>query len=206
MTAGAYVALAATFAVFALTPGPAVAAIVARAVADGAKPALALNAGVLTGDLLFLGLAAAGMAAAARSVSEVFTVLRWLGVAYLTWQGVVLWRTRPRVVVPVEGARHEAHYWRNYGAGLLLMFGHVQAILFYAALLPGFVDMATLTAVDLGLIALLLLAIVGGANATYALLAARARGFFSDERAQRALHRVAGSMMFVAAVLVATRV
>jgi threonine/homoserine/homoserine lactone efflux protein len=136
----------------------------------------------------------------------VFTVLRWLGVAYLTWQGVVLWRTRPRVVVPVEGARHEAHYWRNYGAGLLLMFGHVQAILFYAALLPGFVDMATLTAVDLGLIALLLLAIVGGANATYALLAARARGFFADERAQRALHRVAGSMMFVAAVLVATRV
>jgi threonine/homoserine/homoserine lactone efflux protein len=78
MTAAAYVALAATFAVFALTPGPAVAAIVARA--------------------------------------------------------------------------HEAHFWRNYGAGLLLMFGHVQAILFYAALLPGFVDMATLTAGELGLI------------------------------------------------------
>ena len=206
MTAAAYVALAATFAVFALTPGPAVAAIVARAVADGAKPALALNAGVLTGDLLFLGLAAAGMAAAAKAMSEVFTVLRWLGVAYLTWQGVVLWRMQPRVASPVDGVRHEAHLWRNYGAGLLLMFGHVQAILFYAALLPGFVDMATLTAGELGLIALLLLGIVGGANAAYALLAARARGFFANERAQRALHRVAGSMMFVAAVLVASRV
>ena len=206
MTASACLALAATFAIFALTPGPAVAAIVARAVADGAKPALALNAGVLTGDLLFLGLAAAGMAAAARSMSEVFTVLRWLGVAYLVWQGFVLWRTQPRAAMPVAGARHEAHLWRNYGSGLLLMFGHVQAILFYAALLPGFVDMATLTARDLALIALLLLAIVGGANATYALLAARARGFFANERAQRALHRVAGSMMFVAAVLVATRV
>ena len=206
MTAAAYVALAATFAVFALTPGPAVAAIVARAVADGAKPALALNAGVLTGDLLFLGLAAAGMAAAAKAMSEVFTVLRWLGVAYLTWQGVVLWRMQPRIASPIDGARHEAHFWRNYGAGLLLMFGHVQAILFYAALLPGFVDMATLTAGDLGLIALLLLGIVGGANAAYAMLAARARGFFANERAQRALHRVAGSMMFVAAVLVASRV
>jgi threonine/homoserine/homoserine lactone efflux protein len=81
----------------------------------------------------------------------------------------------------------------------------VQAILFYAALLPGFVDMATLTTGDLALIALLLLAIVGGANAAYALLAARARGFFANERAQRALHRVAGSMMLVAAVLVATK-
>jgi threonine/homoserine/homoserine lactone efflux protein len=205
MTASAYVALAATFAVFALTPGPAVAAIVARAIADGAKPALALNAGVLTGDLLFLGLAAAGMAAAAKSMDEVFTVLRWLGAAYLVWQGIVLWRTRPRLVTPTDGASHEAHLWRNYGAGLLLMFGHVQAILFYAALLPGFVDMATLTTGDLALIALLLLAIVGGANAAYALLAARARGFFANERAQRALHRVAGSMMLVAAVLVATK-
>jgi threonine/homoserine/homoserine lactone efflux protein len=205
MTAGAYVALAATFAVFALTPGPAVAAIVARAIADGAKPALALNVGVLTGDLLFLGLAAAGMAAAAKSMSELFAVLRWLGVAYLVWQAIVLWRTQPRVVTAVYGVRHEAQLWRNYGAGLLLMFGHVQAILFYAALLPGFVDMATLTAGDLGLIALLLLAIVGGANAAYALAAARARGLFANERAQRALHRVAGSMMLVAAVLVATK-
>jgi threonine/homoserine/homoserine lactone efflux protein len=205
VTSSAYVALAATFAVFALTPGPAVAAIVARAIADGAKPALALNAGVLTGDLLFLGLAAAGMAAAAKSMDEVFTVLRWLGAAYLVWQGIVLWRTRPRLVTPTDGVGHEAHLWRNYGAGLLLMFGHVQAILFYAALLPGFVDMATLTTGDLALIALLLLAIVGGANAAYALLAARARGFFANERAQRALHRVAGSMMLVAAVLVATK-
>ena len=79
MTASAYLALAATFAVFALTPGPAVAAIVARAIADGVKPALALNAGVLTGDLLFLGLAAAGKAAAAQSMSDVFPVLRWGG-------------------------------------------------------------------------------------------------------------------------------
>ena len=206
MTLGALVALAATFAVFALTPGPAVTAIVARAITDGAKPALALNAGVVTGELLFLGLAAAGMAAAAKSLGELFTVLRWLGVIYLLWQGMALWRTRPRVAVSVEAAGHETHFWRNFGAGLLLMFGHVQAILFYAALLPGFVDFANLAPAELGLIAVLQLVIVGGANSAYALLAAQARGFFANERAQRALHRVAAAMMVVAAVLVATRV
>jgi threonine/homoserine/homoserine lactone efflux protein len=206
MTLGALVALAATFAVFALTPGPAVTAIVARAITDGAKPALALNAGVVTGELLFLGLAAAGMAAAAKSMSELFTVLRWLGAIYLLWQGVALWRTRPRVAVSIDAAGHETHFWRNFGAGLLLMFGHVQAILFYAALLPGFVDLANLAPAELGVIAVLQLVIVGGANAAYALLAAQARGFFANERAQRALHRVAAAMMFVAAALVATRV
>ena len=206
MTPGVFLALTATVAVAALTPGPAVAAIVARAIADGARPAMAINAGVVTGDLLFFGLAAAGMAAAAHSLGDFFTVVRWLGAGYLAWQGIALWRARPRVAVPVEGAGHESHLWRNYGAGLLLMFGHVQAMLFYAALLPGFVNLSTLAASDLALIALMLLVVIGGINSGYALLAARARGFFANERAQRALHRTAGTLLLVAAVLVATRV
>jgi threonine/homoserine/homoserine lactone efflux protein len=85
------------------------------------------------------------------------------------------------------------------------MLGHVQAMLFYAALLPGFVDLAALTPGDLALLAAMVLVIFGGTGAAYAVLAARARRFFADERAQRAVHRAAGAMMFAAAVLVATR-
>ena len=206
MTPGVYLALGATIAVAALTPGPAVTAIVARAITDGVRPALAINAGVVTGDLLFFVLAAAGMAAAAHSLGELFTVLQWLGAAYLVWQGITLWRFTPRTVTPVGDAAHESHFWRNYGAGLLLMFGHVQAMLFYAALLPGFVDFSRLTVWDIALIALLLVVVIGGINAGYAVLGARARHFFADARAQRTLHRVAGTLMLLAAWLVATRV
>jgi threonine/homoserine/homoserine lactone efflux protein len=101
---------------------------------------------------------------------------------------------------------HESHFWRNYGAGLLLMFGHVQALLFYAALLPGFVDFSRLTAWDIALVALTLVVVIGGINAGYAVLGARARHFFADARAQQTLHRVAGTLMLLAAFLVATRV
>jgi threonine/homoserine/homoserine lactone efflux protein len=205
MTPGVYLALAATIAVAALTPGPAVTAIVARAITDGVRPALAISAGVVTGDLLFFALAAGGMAAAAGSLGELFTVVQWLGAGYLVWQGLLLWRFQPRAAAAIEGAAHESHFWRNYGAGLLLMFGHVQAMLFYAALLPGFVDFARLTVTDLALVALTLIVVIGGINAGYALLASRARAFFSDDRAQRALHRVAGTLMLLAALLVATR-
>ncbi len=207
MTPSVFLALTATVAVTALTPGPAVTAIVARAITDGVRPALALNAGVLTGDLLFLAAAAAGMAAAASTFGEYFKLIQWLGAAYLAWQGFKLWRTRPRTAaVTADGTRHETPFWHNYGAGLLLMFGHVQAMLFYAALLPGFVDMTDLPAVDLGVTALVIVVVLGGVNTGYALLAARARGFFADARALTALHRVAGTLMFVAAYLVATRV
>ena len=86
------------------------------------------------------------------------------------------------------------------------MFGHVQAMLFYAALLPGFVDLASLTWADLGALAVMLVVVIGGVNTAYALLAARARRFLADARAQRVMQRVAGTLMLVAAALVATRV
>jgi len=205
VTPGVFLTLTATVAVAALTPGPAVTAIVARAIADGPRPALAINAGVVTGDLLFFALAAAGMAAAARTFGDFFMVVKLLGALYLAWQGVSLWRATPRIAAS-DGTGHENHFWRNYGAGLLLMFGHVQAMLFYAALMPGFVDLATLTWTDLGLLAAMLMIVIGGVNTGYALLAARARHFFADEPAQRALLRVAGTLMLVASALVATRV
>lgn len=204
MTPGVFLTLTATVAVAAITPGPAVTAIVARAISDGARPAMAINAGVVTGDLLFFTLAAAGMTAAARSLGEFFTILQYLGAAYLLWQGVTLWRARPRVTVDGNPG-HEAHFWRNYGAGLLLMFGHVQAMLFYAALLPGFVNLARLTVRDFALLAAMLIVVIGGVNAAYALAASRARGFFANARAQRTIRRIAAMLMLLAAVLVATR-
>jgi threonine/homoserine/homoserine lactone efflux protein len=204
MTPGVFLTLTATVAVAAMTPGPAVTTIVARAISDGARPAMAINAGVVTGDLLFFALAAAGMAAAAKSLGELFAILQYLGAAYLVWQGVSLWRAKTRVTLDGNPG-HEAHFWRNYAAGLLLMFGHVQAMLFYAALLPGFVNLASLTVRDFALLAAMLIVVIGGVNAGYALAASRARGFFANERAQRTIRRIAAMLMFLAAVLVATR-
>jgi threonine/homoserine/homoserine lactone efflux protein len=205
MSPGVFLALTATVATVALVPGPAVAAIVARAVADGARPALAVAAGVVTGDLLMFVLAAAGMAAAATSLGDGFRAVQLIGAAYLAWQGIQLWRRPPRAMDSGDG-RHERHFWRNYGSGLLLMLGHVQAMLFYAALLPGFVDLATLDWPDLALLAAMLVTVFGGVNAGYALLAARARRLFASARAQRAIGRAAGALMLVAAALVASRV
>jgi threonine/homoserine/homoserine lactone efflux protein len=204
VTPGVFLPLTATVAVAALTPGPAVAAIVARAITSGARPAMAINAGVVTGDLLFLLLAAAGMAAAARTMGEAFELVKIAGALYLAWQGVTLWR-QP-AAAPAAAGGPGAGLRGNYAAGLLLMFGHVQAMLFYAALLPGLVDFAALTWRDLALVAAMLVVVIGGVNTGYVLLASRARRFFADESAQRAIRRLAGTLMFVAAALVLTRV
>jgi threonine/homoserine/homoserine lactone efflux protein len=203
VTPAVFLTLTATVAVVALTPGPAVAAIVARAISSGAGPALAISAGIVTGDLLFLGLAAAGLSAAARAMGDTFEIVRWLGALYLAWQGVSLWRRPAATPQPSSGAGPDI--LRNYAAGLLLMLGHVQAMLFYAALLPGLVDLTALNWRDLGVVALMIVVVIGGINAGYALLAARARRFIADARAQRLVQRIAGTLMLVAAALVASQ-
>ena len=52
----------------------------------------------------------------------------------------------------------------------------------------------------------MLVVVIGGVNAGWAVLGARAGRFFADERALRTVNRVAGALMIAAAVLVATRV
>jgi threonine/homoserine/homoserine lactone efflux protein len=205
MLPGAFAALTAVVAVAALTPGPAVTAIVARAMSDGLRPAMAINAGVVTGDLIFFALAAAGMSAMARSAGTAFEVLKYAGAAYLAWQGLQFWRAKPRAAAAAATA-HAPGFSRNYGAGLLLMAGHAQAMLFYAALLPGFVNLSAITIGDFVLIALMIVLVIGGINAAYGLAAAHARRFMAGARAQRTMNRVAGSLLLLAAALVVTRV
>ena len=205
MTPASFTALTAVVAVAALTPGPAVTAIVARTLSDGPRPAMAINAGVVTGDLIFLALAAAGMAAVARSADQAFFFVRLAGALYLVWQGLQYWRAAPVATDATPSARHETHFWRNYGAGLLLMAGHAQAMFFYAALLPGFVDLAALTLQDFVLVALMIVVVIGGINAAYAFAATHVRQLVASARAQRTIHRIAGTLMLGAAALVMTR-
>ena len=205
MSPGAFAALTAVVAMAALTPGPAVTAIVARAMSDGMRPAMAINAGVVTGDLIFFGLAVAGMSAMAKSAGTAFALLKYAGAAYLVWQGLQFWRAQPRPPTTAATA-HELEFSRNYGAGLLLMAGHAQAMLFYAALLPGFVNFSAITAGDFVLIAVMIVVVIGGINAAYGLAAAHARRFLGGPQAQRTMNRVAGTLLLLAAALVVTRV
>src|SRR5262245_19223860 len=73
------------------TPGPGIAAIIARALAHGYKGAPAFIAGFLVGDLVWFVIAATGLAAVARTAAAVFVAIKWIGVAYLLFLAWKLW-------------------------------------------------------------------------------------------------------------------
>ena len=73
------------------TPGPGVAAVIARSLARGAQGAPAFIAGFLVGDLIWFAVAATGLAALAQTAQVAFTVIKYLGAAYLLYLAYKLW-------------------------------------------------------------------------------------------------------------------
>src|ERR687897_1543463 len=86
---------ASTFALFVaaalallLVPGPAVFYVVARSVEGGRAAGLVSVLGVEMGTLVHVAFAAAGLSAILASSATAFSVVKWLGVAYLVWLGL----------------------------------------------------------------------------------------------------------------------
>lgn len=188
----------------AASPGPGIAALVARVIGRGMRGAPAYIAGFVVGDLIWFCLAAFGLAALAQTFATLFIVIKWAGVAYLLYLAWTMW-TAPVTPLDLEAAPGDAGRIELFLAGLSLTLGNPKVIAFFLALLPTIVDLTTLSLFGLvemaGLIALILSSVLG----TYALLAERARRFISSPREMRIVNRLCGAAIAGAAATIAAR-
>jgi len=199
-------ALAFTVAMFILaaSPGPGVFATVAQALAGGFRSALDVIFGIVAGDLIFLLLAVYGLSALARTLGELFVVVKLAGGGYLIWLGIKLWLTKPIPPGEQNVANHQPGNQRMLG-GLVITLGNPKVILFYAGFLPTFMDLGRLTVGDVCIVAGLVATVLVLTLGIYAYSAARARVLFTKPRAMRNLNRGAGTIMVGAGVTIATR-
>lgn len=198
------IAFAATFFVFAASPGPDNMTILARTVSNGAASGLAYGLGTVTGILIFLVLAAFGLSALASEMGWAMTVLRYAGAAYLVWMGIRMW-TAPVVLPSGRPIAEAGDLRRGFLAGVVLNLGNPKMPLFYIALLPNVVgpNLTWQTAASLAGVILLVEAVVIGGHVV---LAGRARRLLRNPQAVRRLNRGSGAAMIGAGVaVVATR-
>lgn len=196
-------AFAAIFAIAAASPGPAIAALVARVLGKGAAGASFFCAGLVLGDLLWLTCAAFGVAVLATTFQPVFLAVKYIGVAYLLFIAWKLWRAPAGMVEDAKPIRGDGV--RLVAAGLSIALGNPKTMLFYVALLPTLVDLSSLTALSFAELAGVVTIVYCGVLTAYVLLAVRARRFFRSPRAMKLVNRGAGAIMAGAAVAVATR-
>jgi threonine/homoserine/homoserine lactone efflux protein len=204
MTLAGLLVFAAAYALAVASPGPGIAAVVGQVLGRGIWAAPALIAGILLGDLVWFTCAALGLAALAQTYAGVFTVIRWVGVAYLFFLARKMW-TSP-VHAPEDAPPQAAvSQSQTFLSGLTLTLGNPKAIAFFMALLPAIIDLGHLTFAGFAEVATLIAVILPAVLMGYALFAHAARGLFRSRQALRTLNRVSGTALAGAATAIALR-
>jgi threonine/homoserine/homoserine lactone efflux protein len=204
MDLAALLLFAGTLFVAAASPGPGIAALVARVIGRGADGAVAFSGGLILGDLVWLAVATLGLAVVAQTFHEVFLAIKYAGAAYLIYLAYRMW-TAPAAAHDVGADRSRESHPRLFLAGLALTLGNPKVVAFYLALLPNLIDLTRVGLfgyVELAGVSVVVLTVVFGA---YVIAAARARALFRSTRAMRLLNRAGGTVMAGAAVAVAAK-
>ncbi len=198
MTIETWLAFAAATGVLLVIPGPTVLLVVSYALGQGLRTAMPMALGVALGDFTAMTLSMLGLGALLATSATLFTVLKWIGAAYLIWLGIKLWRAggamqaTPRTD-KASALKMVAHAW-------LVTALNPKSITFFVAFLPQFLDPAG----DFWMQMLVFEAtflVLAFANAFgYALLASRARGMMSSARAISVVNRIGGSLLIGAGV------
>jgi threonine/homoserine/homoserine lactone efflux protein len=190
--------------VAAASPGPGIAALVARVLGRGPRGAVAFSAGLAVGDVVWLACAVVGLAALAEAFHGLFLAIKYGGVAYLAYLAYRIW-TAPVEARALAAETAREHPFRLFLAGLALTLGNPKVMVFYLALLPTILDLSRVTLWGFAELVGVTLSVLGLVFAAYALAAARARRLFTSPRALRALNRATGAAMAGAAVAIAAR-
>jgi len=175
-------------------PSASVALVVSRSATHGVRSGLAVAAGIVMGDLLFVALALAGMTALAEAMGGFFFVVRILAGTYLIYLGVRLWKGSGGTST-VTSANGKGSMATSFFAGWLLTLGDIKAVFFYASLFPTFFDLARLGWSELTGIFLVTILTVGGVKAFYALAARKLIARRAQAEVPRNVRRVAGGVL-----------
>jgi threonine/homoserine/homoserine lactone efflux protein len=185
------------------SPGPSVAALVARVLTNGLREVLPFLAAMWIGEAIWLTIAVAGLSVLARSFAAAFLAIKLLGIGYLLFLAYKMWIAPPaaggdRIPAPQKP-------WRMFLAGMTVTLGNPKIMVFYLALLPTFTDLRRVTFMSWAEMVSTMLLVLATVDIGWALVASRARRLLRSRRAVRIANRTSATMMVGAAAAIAAR-
>ena len=124
-----------------ITPGADFLYIVGRSSAQGFRAGVWASLGIGAGCFVHVFAAALGLSAVLATSALAFTVVKWIGAAYLLYLGISLLLTRRRsltaTALPITGDRKI--FWQGFLTNTL----NPKVALFFLAFVPQFIDTAS---------------------------------------------------------------
>jgi threonine/homoserine/homoserine lactone efflux protein len=203
MTLSALLIFAAALFVAAGSPGPSIAALVARVIAKGFRNVFPFLLAMWIGEGIWLSMAVFGLAFVAQTFHFAFVAVKWAGVAYLAWLAWKMW-TAP-VAVRADDMPREDTPLRLFMAGMAVTLGNPKIMMFYLALLPTIIDLASVTLVGWLELTLTMAMVLVAIDLSWVVAAAQARRLLKSPRAMKIANRVSAGTMAAAAAAIAAR-
>jgi threonine/homoserine/homoserine lactone efflux protein len=188
-----------------LAPGPSVLFVIARAIAWGRKVAVFTVAGNVTGAFFLSSLVAFGLGPILSRSALAYSAVQWGGGGYLVYLGITAIKARKIAAADMKSQGSVVPtFWRSARDGFWVGALNPKGLVFYAAVLPQFVDIergnVTGQLLFLGALFSILAFISDG---TWGLLAGTARAWLaSDEKRLELLRIIGGCVMIILGLLV----
>src|SRR3979409_1496358 len=183
MSLQVYLAFVAACIALALIPGPVVTLVIANGLRHGTRAALTNIAGVQAGLTIVIGIVAVGSTSRVAPMALWCGGVRFAGAAYLVWLGIKLIRA------PVEGVNADAPPPPPRGGfflqGFLVLLSNPKVLVFFGAFIPQFVDMNKDHFSQVALLGFTFMVTGAITDSIFAMVAGRARKFFSAQRTRR---------------------
>ena len=184
-----------------LTPGPAAIAVTSMAAGNGFRRGIAAIAGVASANAVFFGLSALGVSALILASEILFTLIKWVGVAYLLYLGWGAFTGKANGLSIRPGEEQPA--LRLYRRGFVVEFANPKALLYFAAILPQFLDPAAPIAPQILILGTTTLVLDFTVYSIYAALGNGIARSGMSKRLMRTLDRLAGAALLFAAFRIA---
>lgn len=184
-----------------ITPGPTMLLALTNGTSRRWQVASMGILGAALSDILLIGAVSVGLGALLEASEAVFSVVKWIGVLYLIWLAIQLWRAQPTGLsinsddsIPTAG--------KAFVRSLLVALSNPKGLLFFSAFLPQFIDTSRPQAPQYLLLALLTAVMDIIIMACYATGGAQAARLLTA-RGLRRLNRACASMLLSLAVFLA---
>lgn len=181
--------------VLAAMPSTSVALVVTRSATSGVANGIAVAAGIVLGDLVFVMLAILGLSVVAEAMGSLFMIIKLLAGFYLLWLGYSLLTSKNTATIHLDKTGSKGSLITSFMAGFLLTLGDIKAIVFYASLMPVFIDLSALNISEIMIVILVTIVSVGGVKIFYALFADKVATYAINRNMGNKARKTAGGFM-----------
>jgi threonine/homoserine/homoserine lactone efflux protein len=204
MSLEAWLAFAAASAIMLAIPGPTILLVVSYALGHGRKTAFATVSGVALGDFTAMTASLFGLGALLAASATLFTILKFIGGAYLIWLGIKLWRA-PIIDGPMADNDNlpEEKSLKIFLHAYVVTALNPKSIVFFVAFVPQFLNPALPFFSQMLIMEATFLVLATINASTYALAAHAARGLIRKAAVQRAVNRTGGTLLIAAGAVTA---